>query len=194
MDFAGPVKYLSKSKREMKAYIVLYACCLTRAVYLEILPNLTVEEFIRSIKRLIARRGRPKKIFSDNGKTFVAAAKWLRKIRNDEKLNDLLAKQGIVWQFNLGRERLIGNGNLRWHELEGVILDVEITLNNRPLGYVEDDVQMPVLTPSAMLYGQPNQLPEEEAEAIEDVNLRKRAKYLKRCKDVLWSRWTTEYL
>ena len=58
----------------MKAYIVLYACCLTRAVYLEILPNLTVEEFIRSIKRLIARRGRPKKIFSDNGKTFVAAA------------------------------------------------------------------------------------------------------------------------
>ena len=73
----------------------------------------------------------------------------------------------------------IGNGNLRWHEQEEVILDVEITLNNRPLGYVEDYVQMPVLTPSAMLYGQPNQLPEEEAEAIEDVNLRKRAKYLK---------------
>ena len=83
---------------------------------------------------------------------------------------------------------------MRWHELEGVILDVEITLNNRPLGYVEDNVQMPVLTPSAMLYGQHNQLAEEEAEAIEDVNLRKRAKYLKRCKDVLWSRWTAEYL
>ena len=45
--------------------------------------------------------------------------------------------------------------------------------------YVEDYVQMPVLTPSAMLYGQPNQLSEEEAEAIEDVNLTKRAKYLK---------------
>ena len=66
----------------------------------------------------------------------------------------------------------IGNGNLRWHELEEVILDVEITLNNRPLGYVKDDVQMPVLTPSTMLYGQLNQLPEEEAEVIEDVNLR----------------------
>ena len=53
---------------------------------------------------------------------------------------------------------------------------------------------MPDLTTSAILYGQPNQLPEEEAEAIEDVNLRKCAKYLKRCKDVLWSRWTPEYL
>ena len=62
------------------------------------------------------------------------------------------------------------------------------------MGYVENDVQMPDLTTSAILYGQPNQLPEEEAEAIEDVNLRKCAKYLKRCKDVLWSRWTTEYL
>ena len=70
----------------MKAYIVLHACCLTRAVYLEILPNLSVEEFIRSIKRLTARRGRPEKIFSDNGKTFVTAAKWLWKIRNDENL------------------------------------------------------------------------------------------------------------
>ena len=49
----------------------------------------------------------------------------------------------------------IGNGNLRWHELEEVILDVEITLNNRPLGYVKDDVQMSVLTLSAMLYGHP---------------------------------------
>ena len=97
VDFAGPVKYLSKSKREMKAYIVLFACCLTRSVYLEILPNLSVEEFICSIKRLITRRGCPEKIFSDNGKTFAAAAKWLRKIRNDEKLNDLLAKQGIAW-------------------------------------------------------------------------------------------------
>lgn len=96
MDFAGPVKYLSTSKREMKAYNVLFACCLTQSVYLEILPNLSVEEFIRIIKRLIARRGRPEKIFSDNGKTFVAAAQWLRKIRNDEKLNNLLAKQGIA--------------------------------------------------------------------------------------------------
>ena len=56
----------------MKVYIVLYACCQTPAVYLEILPNLSVGEFIRSMKRLIARRGRPEK-------TVVAAVKWLKK-------------------------------------------------------------------------------------------------------------------
>ena len=39
-------------------------------------------------------------------------------------------------------------GHLRWHKLEEVILDVETTLNNRPLGYLEDDIQMPILTPT----------------------------------------------
>ena len=38
--------------------------------------------------------------------------------------------------------KAIGNGHdqLRWYELEEVILDVETTLNKRPLGYVENDI------------------------------------------------------
>ncbi|XP_068707690.1 uncharacterized protein [Montipora foliosa] len=213
VDFAGPIKYLSKTKKEMKAYIVLYACSLTRAVYLDLLPSQSTDEFLSSLKRFISRRGRPEKIFSDNGKTFVAAAKWLRNVMKDERLNDFLARQEITWQFNLSRapwwggqfERLIGvvkqslyksigNGNLRWHELEEVILDVERIVNDRPLDYVEDDVQMPILTPSVMLFGQPNQLPEEDPSNMEDDSLRKRAKYLRRCKEVLWLRWKNEYL
>ena len=73
-------------------------------------------------------------------------------------MNDWLAKQNIRWQCNLNRapwdsqfERLIGimkqsmyeaigNGHLGWHESEEIILDVETTLNNKLLGYVEDDI------------------------------------------------------
>ena len=45
-------------------------------------------------------------------------------------------------------------------ELEEVILDVETTPNNRPLGYVEDDIYMPVLTPQpyAIWTAKPNSL------------------------------------
>ena len=88
----------------------------------------------------------------------------------------------------------IGKGNLRWEELDSVILDIETTLNARPLSYVEDDVQMPLLTPATMLFGQPNLVPEEDPEQIEQSDLRKRARYLQRCKGVLWSRWSSEYL
>ena len=88
----------------------------------------------------------------------------------------------------------IGGANLVWSELEEVLLDVEVTLNNRPLTYLEDDVQLPTLTPHAMMFGQPNQLPEDDSDKIESKDLRKRASYLRRCKDVMWTRWTEEYI
>ena len=178
-------------------------------MYLDLLPDQSATEFLHSLKRFIARKGRPETIFSDNGKTFIAAASWLKRVRNDEKLNDYLAKLGIKWKFNLSRspwwggqfERLvgvmkqalyksIGHGNLRWKKLEEVLLDVETTVNNRPLSYLEEDVQMPVLTPNAMQFGQPTQIP-EEVSGIEDSGLRNRARYLRKCKDAMWS---NEYL
>ena len=56
---------------------------------------------------------------------------------------------------------------LSWKELQEVLLDVEIVLNNRPLSYLEDDPQLPVLTPSSMLF----------------VN-----------SEAMWRRWSKEYL
>ena len=44
VDYAGPIKYLSKTKKEKKACVALYACSLTRAVYLDLLPNQSVEK------------------------------------------------------------------------------------------------------------------------------------------------------
>ena len=213
VDYAGPILHKINKKRDGKAYILLFACSLTRAIHLELLSSQTTEEFIKAFKRFIARRGRPQKVYSDNGKSFVAASKWLGGIMRDEKMQNYLAHQHITWQFNLSRapwwggqfERMvglvkramyksIGGANLAWSELEEVILDVEITLNNRPLTYLEDDVQLPTLTPHAMMFGQPNQLPEEDPDAIESKDLRKRARYLRRCKDVMWTRWTEEYI
>ena len=100
-DYAGPVKYRVSRNREGKAYVVLYACSLSRALYLELTKPMETEEFISTLKRFIARKGRPEKIYSDNGRTFVGAAKWLRSVMQDERLHDFLAKLNIKWQFNL---------------------------------------------------------------------------------------------
>ena len=85
VDFAGPLKYRKSKKQEGKAYLIVYACSLTRALHLEVLTTMETTEFLGSLKRFIARRGRPKKIYSDNGGTFVAAAKWLRTVMKDER-------------------------------------------------------------------------------------------------------------
>ena len=213
VDFAGPIRYRKGSNREGKAYIALFACSLTRGVHLELLPSLETGKFLPCLKRFIARRGRPKTLYSDNGGTFVKASKWLKGVQRDEEIQGLLEQQEIRWHFNLPRapwwggqfERLIGvvkrafnktigATTLTWDELNDVILDVEVQINRRPLSYVDDDVQLPILTPSAFLFQRSNMLPEQEPWREKDVDLRRREKYLRSCKDQLWRRWTREYL
>ena len=131
----------------------------------------------------------------------------------DDKFNQFLAQAKITWQFNVSRapwwggqfERMvglvknalnktIGCGLLSWMELEEVLIDVETTLNNRPLSYVEDDVALPTLTPNFMMFPQSNIIPDLEPHHCADVDLRKRAKHLLKCKDAVWKRWSSEYL
>ena len=212
VDFAGPIKYRNKKKEE-KAHVVLYSCCQTRGVFLEVLPSLETPEFLQSLKRLIARRGRPSRIYSDNGSTFKAAAKWLRKVKEDERFHEFLSDRSITWNFNVSRapwwgghfERLIGvmkaafyksvgQGLLSWSELCELILDIEISMNNRPLCYLEEDAQLPTLTPNSFLFLNTNYLPELEPHSVDDRDLRKRARFLKTTKEAMWRRWTGEYL
>ena len=211
VDYAGPIRYRVSKQREGKAYGLLYACSLTRGIYLDLLPNLETAECLRSLKRFIAHRGRPERIYSDNGRTFVGAAEWMKTVMKDERLQTYLSTNQIKWQFNRAPwwggqfERLIGlvktalnktigNGMLRWEELQEVLLDVEINLNSRPLSYVEDDVQLPLLTPNSMLFLNSNVLPELQPYHIETADLRKRAKHLLKCKGAMWRRWSQEYL
>ena len=36
--------------------------------------------------------------------------------------------------------------------MQDVLLDIEVTLNNRPLGYQEDDIELPTLTPNSLQF------------------------------------------
>ena len=74
--------------------------------------------------------------------------------------------------------KVIGGGVLTWDELSEVLLDVETQINRRPLSYVEDDVELPILTPSSFMFQRTNQIPEQDTWRIEDPDLRKRAKDL----------------
>ena len=90
VDCDGPIRYKSTPKIESKAYLVLYACSLTRAVHLDFLKSLEVRESIPSLKRFIARGGRSEIIYSV-GATFKASAKWLQKVQKDEQFHKFLA-------------------------------------------------------------------------------------------------------
>ena len=72
VDFAGPIKYRIRAKTEGKAYLALCACSLKQGLFLEVLPNLATSEFLISLKRLIARRGRRRRFIPTMAKPLLA--------------------------------------------------------------------------------------------------------------------------
>ena len=57
VDFAGPIyvkDVYNKSSVMNKAYIVLYTCASSRAVHLDLVPNMSTQAFVRSFKRFTA--------------------------------------------------------------------------------------------------------------------------------------------
>ena len=53
-DFAVPVLYKLRNKKEGKAYTVIFSCSLSRAVHLELVTSLETTTFLPCLKRLIA--------------------------------------------------------------------------------------------------------------------------------------------
>ena len=93
MDFAGPiyVKDVFAKKGDMnKVCIALFTRAATRAVHLELVPNLSAQSFIRALSRFKGRRGIPVLIVSDNRKTF-----------KDSKGQAQCHRDGIKWKFNV---------------------------------------------------------------------------------------------
>ena len=97
----------------------------------------------------------------------------------------------MTWHFNVSTalwwgghfERLIslfkslfyksvGQGLLSWDELCEVVLDIEVSLNHRPLSYLEDDPKFPTLTPKSLLFLNANILFEVEPHCLKDRDLR----------------------
>ena len=53
---------------------MLFTCAVYRAVHLELILSLSTNSFLQGLRRFIARRGRPKIIYSDHGSNFVGRA------------------------------------------------------------------------------------------------------------------------
>ena len=215
VDFAGPL-YVKASKGNMvKSYIALFTCCVTRAVHLELVPDLFASTFVNCLRRFCSRRGTPSLIVSDNAKTFKATSKLLKKLFRTKQVEDFLESRRINWRFNLERapwmggmfermvgsmkrclRKVLGNAKLNFDELSTVLTEIEGTLNSRPLTYQYDLEES--LTPSHLMFGHRLTPLSFDVETPVDVDssdkLCKRFLYLSRKLTHFWNRWRREYL
>ena len=101
VDYFGPFEV--RLMKSMKRWCCLFTCLTTRAVHVEVVPSLEADACFAAITKLIARREKLNVILSDNGTTFVGAAKEMRdwiEAWNQPDIEQSLAQKRIKWKFN----------------------------------------------------------------------------------------------
>ena len=174
VDCFGPF-HVKRGRREYKRYGCIFTCLNIRAIHIEKLDDLECDTYINSMRRFIARRGKPSKMFSDNGTNFTSAeAEPRRAVKQlDVKaIEKYCTFQEIEWFFhpptashmNGACERMIrtvrkvltdmltDKCRLTDDILYTLFAEVEGIINHRPLTKVSDDVADDrSLTPSHLL-------------------------------------------
>ena len=107
INYCGPVLLKEKRLRNtktIKAYVAIFVCLATKAVHTELVDDLTTEVFLAALKRLFARRGKARHIYSDNAKIFISANRELRELCNltsntSSSISDYLTREQVRWHF-----------------------------------------------------------------------------------------------
>ena len=84
IDYFGPLTVKQRRRTHStdgtsKRYGATFTCLSTCAVHIELVGNLSTNNFILALLRFISWRGHPKNIFSDNGTNFTGAQRELAK-------------------------------------------------------------------------------------------------------------------
>lgn len=166
VEYAGPILIKNRKGRGcklIKVYICVFVCFSTKAVHLELVGDLTIESFLLTLRRFINRRGTPKHIYSDNGKTFVGCKLELAELEkflqhNSTELKTQAQTHNVDWHFipayspHFGGlweagvklvkhhlKRVAGNTLLTYKSCYTLLVQIKAVLNSRPLTPLSTD-------------------------------------------------------
>ena len=100
---------MQRGENEVKVYLCLFTCTTTRAIYLEILQDLTAESFLLAFHKFAGRRSLKRIMISDNGSTYLSAAEDLRSLMKLPEVKEELGRRGVTWRFIPKRYGGFGN-------------------------------------------------------------------------------------
>lgn len=222
-DFAGPFNIKANKLRNtklIKVYLCIFVCFSTKATHLELVSDMSTDAFLNCVKRFISRRGKPAKIFSDNGTNFIGANSALKEFlkilsHNENEIGSSLAAESITWSFIPSRSPHQGgiwesavkaakhhlyrvlnvNFTPTFEILHTIVSQIEACLNSRPLTPLSSDPRdLQALTPGHFLIGAPlTAIPEPD---LQETNISRLNQY-QQATQVLqqfWSRWSVEYI
>lgn len=220
VDFAGPItlkRWKGLCRSTEKGYMAVFICPVTRAVHLDVVDDLSTEEFMETFRRFSARRGHCREMWSDNGTNFVGTDNEMQQILESWKgkipdgiLNELGIKwrfitpaaphQGGLWESTVKAvkhhlKRLAGKHAYTARQLYTILTQIEGCPNSRPISAIRDDAgDLSPLTPGHFIIGEQMVQPlAPDFTGIPENRLKLWAVRQKSFQE-FWQRWQDEYL
>nr|XP_049464868.1 uncharacterized protein LOC120956216 [Anopheles coluzzii] len=223
VDLCGPLFYRQTNKKAapIKCYVAVFVCLVIKAVHVELIADLSTPAFISTLKRFIARRGKPSVIQCDNAKNFRGADRALKEMyelfqkqQHQDAVTTYCGTEGITFNFipprsphfggiweaavkSLKRhlKATIGSSILRRDDLETILVQVEACLNSRPLTALSNDPEdLEILTPGHFLIQRALTSVLEPSYAEIPGNRLDRYQQLQEYVRRIWKRWNRDYL
>lgn len=213
LDYFGPMEVVVGRHKE-KRWGVLFTCLTVRGIHLGIAHSLTADACIMCLQNMIARRGIPIEIHSDNGTNFKGADRELR--QQLLEIQDELQRHftQIKWVFippaspHMGGswERMVSSVKTTLREvlpthrptdelLRCCLMEAEMVINSRPLTYIPvEPGENEALTPNHFILGTSSNVKPLGIFTDDVLVLRKNWKVAQRMADHFWKRWLREYL
>lgn len=219
LDYAGPVLIADRGGRGcklIKSYICVFVCFAVRAVHLELVSDLTKEAFLAAFSRFISRRGKPQRVYSDNGTTFVGAFNELSRLllASSDSIAANLCNDGIEFKFipaytpHFGGiweaavksiktllYKVMSLTHLTYEELSTCLIQIEAVLNSRPLTPLSTDPSdLSYLSPSHFLIGRP--LTTVPRPLVADVDIKRLPRFdrIEKLRQHFWQRFSQEFV
>lgn len=225
-DICGPVATKHSCKWEecphptySKAYIGVFTCNSTRYVHVEALEDMSAASVLRAFERTFARRGVPSTMISDQGRQILSVKKEFEDLWakiDVKKVQAEVAKKGITWTLShihapnenglaesavkLVKSALLKtfkNHHCSFKEFETALIQCELCINQRPLGYLREDSNdvIPV-SPCDIVAGRKLSLipDDHRKETKKTPELSRMMKHRQQLVNKFWRRFAVDYL
>ena len=203
LDYAGPLFVKNKGLPSSKVYILLFTCASSRAIHLELTPDMKSQAFIRGFKRFTSRRGTPNEIINDNFKTFKSVEVKSFMLNSNIRQRYILPAspwwggfyERLVRSVKTSLRKILKRSSVTFEELQTILCEIEYTINSRPLCYGSDDDIFTTITPNHLIFGRNlKNSSSQEFQEVDPAECTRRSIYIRTVVNKFWKRFSCTYL
>ncbi|XP_055923539.1 uncharacterized protein LOC129953986 [Eupeodes corollae] len=148
VDCFGPMS-VKINRSTVKCYGMIFTCLTFRAVQIELLNDLSLDQCYMAVIRFLINRVVTKYFYSDNGLNFVGTKNLLEK--DVKEMETSLCEYSSKKSVNFVLQDLVPREDV----LRNALMEAQCQINRRPLTHIPVDPEDPKpLSPNSMLFGE----------------------------------------